>query len=131
MEVFFLTAEVEVLHDLGLTFTQAKVYLVLCKYGTLEIKKIAKLASISRPDVYRILDDLENMGLVEKTISKPIRYNVFSYDQRVLSLLEEKKSDIKKLESDVHTLLENLENQKKYISKCQIITQSLFQEKKF
>lgn len=108
-----LVKELQVLHDLGLTFTQAKVYLVLCKYGTLETKQIAKLASISRPDVYRIIDDLECMGLVERTLSKPVRYKVFSYDQRILSLFEKKRSNISKLESDVHSLLEKLEKQKK------------------
>lgn len=108
-----MVGEVKILQDLGLTLTQSKVYLALRKFGNLDTKQIAKFAAMSRPDVYRVLENLETKGLVEKTISKPVRYNVVSSNNRLKLLLEKKKKGITKLESDLQTLLKKLEKNSK------------------
>ena len=99
--------EVEVLQDLGLTSTQARVYLALCKFGMLDTKQIAKCALMSRQDVYRILQNLENLGLVEKTISRPVRYKAVPADKGLPPLLKRKKKEAVKLEIDFQVLLKN------------------------
>ena len=99
--------EVEVLQDLGLTSTQARVYLALCKFGMLDTKQIAKCALMSRQDVYRILQSLEKLGLVEKTISRPVRYKAVPADKALPPLLKRKKKEAVKLEIDFQVLLKN------------------------
>ena len=99
--------DVEVLTDLGLTSTQARVYLALCKFGMLDTKQIAKCALISRQDVYRILQSLEKLGLVEKTISRPVRYKAVPADKGLPPLLKRKKKETVKLEIDFQVLLKN------------------------
>lgn len=56
--------------QLGLTYTQAAVYEVLLKNGTLPAGKIAKKTDFKRGLVYKILDDLVKAGLVQKEEEK-------------------------------------------------------------
>ena len=52
--------------QLGLTYTQSVVYETMLKSGALPAGKIAKKASFKRGLVYKILEDLEKAGLVQK-----------------------------------------------------------------
>ena len=59
----------QILTNLGLTPVQARVYLALVESGPLRISAISKASDVARPDVYRILSNLEKIGLVEKITS--------------------------------------------------------------
>ena len=58
--------QVSVLVELGMTATQAKIYLSLAKSKSLTAHAIASIAKIARPDVYRILPMLEEAGLLRE-----------------------------------------------------------------
>ena len=64
----------QTLIDLGLTLLQAKVYLALVQSGTLKVGTIAQVSKVARPDVYRTLQKLQDLGLIEKIITKPILF---------------------------------------------------------
>lgn len=57
----------ETLEDIGLTNSQAKVYLRLIERGELTPPQIADLTGESRSNAYMILQRLEELGLVDKT----------------------------------------------------------------
>ena len=65
-----LNDQILTLTELSLSTTQAKIYLALVKTKSQTAQAISTLSSVSRPDVYRVLNQLQNLGLVEKIIAK-------------------------------------------------------------
>jgi sugar-specific transcriptional regulator TrmB len=96
--------DIRTLIELGLTRLQAKVYLALIQYGTMKTKKLAELSEVARPDVYRTLSKLKNMGLVEQEIVKPVRFKAIQTDIALNILLENKKRNYDQLKIKVANL---------------------------
>lgn len=66
---------VQTLTDIGLNETQAKVYILLVKNGSLTPPQTASLLSIKRTNAYAVLDKLEELGLAsKKELKKKITY---------------------------------------------------------
>jgi sugar-specific transcriptional regulator TrmB len=70
----------------GLTLTQANIYYILVSLREANAKTITNLSKIARQDVYRVLDELFEKGLIEKKIANPTEYRALPIDQ-CLSLL--------------------------------------------
>ncbi len=70
--------ELDALTDFGLTVTQAKVYLCLNMLGSSKAGKLAEHAQVPRQDIYRVLNELFEMGLVEKQVQMPTIFNAVS-----------------------------------------------------
>lgn len=60
----------QLLHDLGITETEAKIYLELLKKDNLTAGEISKITSLKRPTVYYSLEILHKKGLVFLSGSK-------------------------------------------------------------
>jgi sugar-specific transcriptional regulator TrmB len=101
--------EVEVLMDLGLTSCQARVYLALCHFGTLDVKTISKHSKVPRQDCYRVTSDLQELGLIEKTISRPVTFKATEVEKGTAILLRRRKNETEKLTSKTEDLLMNFE----------------------
>ncbi len=65
----------ETLKDFGLKEKEARFYLVLLRQGPKTVGELAKELGTYREDAYRTLITLSRKGLVEESISKPIRYS--------------------------------------------------------
>lgn len=76
----------ETLSSFGLTIKQAKVYLALVSTGISTVGELSKLSKVRREEVYRILPKLEKLGLIEKTLTAPVKLKATSIDN-ALSLL--------------------------------------------
>jgi sugar-specific transcriptional regulator TrmB len=77
------------LRELGLTFSQAKVYLALSKFGESCTAKMASdSCNVARQDVYRIIAELEQLGLIEKVIANPTRFKTTPIREALSLLLE-------------------------------------------
>ena len=63
--------ETQTLLDLGLTKAQATVYLTFVRSGQARVKTIRELSKIARQDIYRIINELVELGLVQKIIKTP------------------------------------------------------------
>ena len=61
----------QVLSDLGLTHSQARVYYALSRSGLSKVQTISKISDVRREHVYGILLQLQDLGLVEKVIGYP------------------------------------------------------------
>ena len=79
---------VQTLVDLGLTVLQAKVYIAFAKLGTSTGRTTAKAAKVASQDVYRVLTELQEKGLVEKIISKPNKYRPIPIEEGLTILLQ-------------------------------------------
>lgn len=100
---------VETLMKLGLTLLQAKIYLTLGKLGKAEVNAISKASSIARPDVYRVIPSLEKIGIVEKLISTPSKYQAVSLKAGFSILFKQSEEKNTELKKTTKSLLNNLQ----------------------
>ncbi len=80
--------------DLGLTLLQAKIYLSLSEFEKAEIRKMSKASNVARTDIYRLMPELEKLGLAEKIIASPTSYRATPLNEGFSILLENKKKGI-------------------------------------
>ncbi len=100
---------VETLVSLGLTVLQAKVYLALATSGKSTGKATAKSAKVASQDIYRVLTELQEIGLIEKIIAKPNQYSPIPLDEGLSALLkcrQEKTVELKKAAAQISKSLQ-------------------------
>jgi sugar-specific transcriptional regulator TrmB len=85
---------IETFVDLGLTHLQAKTYLTLLSLELATAKEIAMCSNIPRQDVYRLLFELNEKGLVEKIISKPEKFRSIPPNEAIPILLQRKREKL-------------------------------------
>jgi len=98
----------KILMDLGLTLLQAKIYLALSQLGKATIKTISKTANVARQDVYRVMPELEKLGLAEKIVAKPTRYKATPIKEGIHFLLQRKTQQYNELIKKAVELINNL-----------------------
>jgi sugar-specific transcriptional regulator TrmB len=99
---------IETLQNFGLSFLQAKTYLVLLMLGEADTKTIAKASNVARQEIYRVMPSLLKLGLGTKTIGKPTLYHATPLNDALGILLKKQKQEITKLENEQRWLLNNL-----------------------
>ncbi len=101
----------QALLHLGLTTSQAKVYIALLRLAT-DSKgiTIAKFADVPRQDVYRLLVELQEIGLVQKTIAKPATFRASPPEEAVDILLRKKLGDFSQLKLEADNFVSNVKN---------------------
>ncbi len=122
----FEEENIQVLKDLGLSSSQGRVYIALLKLGPdSKATTISKFSKVPRQDIYRVLEELNQVGVVEKIISRPIKYCAIPIRKAVSLLLERKKNYILKLENDADALsgrlCENLRDTPVFLTKDRFI----------
>jgi sugar-specific transcriptional regulator TrmB len=101
----FEPEEIKTLTDLGLTLVQARVYLALARFGVSKIAVLAKASDVARPDVYRTLTRLYEMGLVEKLVEAPVQFKALPIEEGIKVLLTKKQAEFENLKSQTDSLL--------------------------
>lgn len=99
--------QASVLVELGMTDTQAKIYLALAKSKSLTAHAIANIAKIARPDVYRILPMLEEAGLVERIIARPLEFHAVPIEKCISSLMQKRIMKTAELQQKTLVLARN------------------------
>src|ERR1039458_8159881 len=84
---------IQMLMNLGLTLLQAKVYLTLAELGKAEVKRISNASNVARPDVYRVISTLEQIGLAEKIITVPTMYKATPIKEGYYILLQNRSEE--------------------------------------
>ncbi len=97
-----------VLVDLGLTALQAKVYLALLTQNFVTAKTISALSRVSRPDVYRIIAQLEELQLVERIIGKPTKYQATPLEASTSILMQNKMKDLAEIKKRIPLLIQQV-----------------------
>jgi len=92
------------LQKLGLSKNEIKVYVYLARTGMRKASEISEAISLHRTETYRILRDLEKIGLVSSVFEKPLKFIATPFEKAIdlliktkklrLQLLERKKEDL-------------------------------------
>ncbi len=91
---------VDVLVDLGLTQNQAKIYLSAAKIGPTTISDIAEHSGVRREEIYRLLPDLEKIGLIERLMGKPMRIRTPDVKAAMSTLIRHERAKARERISD-------------------------------
>jgi len=92
------------LQKLGLSKNEIRVYVYLARTGMSKASEISEAISLHRTETYRILRDLEKIGLVSSVFEKPLKFIATPFEKTLdlliktkklrLQLLERKKGDL-------------------------------------
>jgi len=99
----------------GLTHLQAKTYVVLLRLGTSRAGEIAREAKINRAEVYRLIKDLQKLGLVEVSLTRPVTFTPVAPDRAITALVARMKDHLTQLEAtgnEVQMYLSSIERKK-------------------
>jgi len=99
--------------DLGLTGAQARIYLALLGTKTSSIREVAKNSGVARPDTYRAIAGLHELGLVEKLLTTPTRFMPLPPEDAIGILMLRKTHENIELNKRVNRLVKNIEAKKK------------------
>lgn len=93
--------ETQALSCLGITLSQGKVYLALLRLrNPSRVHTIAKYTDIPRQDIYRLLDELQQIGLVQKTLLKPATFKATPPKEAIEVFLRKKKDAFSQMEKE-------------------------------
>ncbi|MEI8061942.1 MAG: helix-turn-helix domain-containing protein [bacterium] len=98
------------LQQYGLTPEQISVYLFLIKNGDQVPFKISKGTRIPRTTIYRILEELRNLGIVSIFKKNNIANYTAENPRRLLERLKEKESAVSSIIPSIENLLQNKGN---------------------
>ena len=88
-----LEEDIQSLVSLGLTRAQATVYLALAALGQAKAKTLQENSRVARQDIYRILDELVKLSLVEKIIKIPNDYRSIPVSDGLAILLQRRQKE--------------------------------------
>jgi len=91
------------LTSFGLTGNEAKVFIALVQFKKANAHEIAKLANISRQEVYRVLPNLEKAGIIKVIIANPTEYETIDPNEALAQLIQLQQQ---KLKMQLHELNE-------------------------
>ncbi len=97
-----------VLHEIGLTPGESKVYLALAKIGQTTTGPIAKESGVSASKVYKILDKLEVKGLIGKVVKGQITHYNASNPKQILHYIEDKEAMLQEKKLEAQKLIAQL-----------------------
>lgn len=71
----------------GLTHLQAKIYVSIYILGEVPVRAIVDFGQMHKVEVYRVLEELEDLGVVDRIIAHPVRYRARQPEEVVKNLL--------------------------------------------
>jgi len=86
------------LQKLGLSKNEIRVYIYLARSGMLKASEVSEVISLHRTETYRILRDLEKMGLVSSVFEKPLKFVATPFEKTLDLLIKSKKLRLELLE---------------------------------
>ena len=117
------------LSKLGLTGTEARVYLALVKSGPSRAPEIAKISNVARPDVYRAISRLQDMGLIVRIISTPNEFSAIPIFDALSMLFQKREKEETELTEKADILLEKYTAPETNVSKEKVNQFILIPEK--
>ena len=97
----------KVLRNFGLTDVESQVFLFLAKNGILKAGDISKTIGKHKAQIYRILKNLQNKGIVESTLESPARFTAVSFEKVLDLIIKTKKEEANLIEKEKDELLDH------------------------
>lgn len=107
--------DIRTLVDFGLSSAHAKTYLALLKKGTSSTTEVAKISGVARPDTYRAIAGLQELGLVEKLLTTPTKFKPLPVEEAIGILVARKTRESIALNERAKRLIKNVKEKKKNI----------------
>ena len=105
------------LSEFGFTINQAKVYLDIVQSGSTNVGQISKNTMLHRQDIYKLLPKMEKMGLITRTIGKPVIIEALPAEkalERIIAIEKEAVDrKIGRLEKALRELTQEIKQQPK------------------
>ena len=99
---------------LGLTNYQTRVLITLIKHGEAKASDVSELSGVPRSKVYMVLDQLVDLGFVDKIPGRPLRYKAKPpeeiLDRLKYNVLVEHTNKLKLIDESRHKILRELKN---------------------
>jgi sugar-specific transcriptional regulator TrmB len=96
------------LREYGFSKEEAEVYVFLTAMGPTPARVIARRFSVNRMRAYRVLKGLEDRGLIQRIMGRPVRYVAAPAADVLSRSVEEAKQRLSALEADEKRVLEDL-----------------------
>ena len=95
MELITLNREdlIRTLRDFGFTENECNVYIFVAKSGIVKAGEIASSLKIHKGQVYRILKNLQNKGIVESTLEFPSRFTAMPFEKVIDIIIKAKQEE--------------------------------------
>jgi sugar-specific transcriptional regulator TrmB len=101
---------VNVFTHLGLTIREAEVYLAIVELGQPTVKSIAQTLQIARAEVYRVIPQLQKLGLIKEIVTKPFSFKATPLSEALSILLDLNAEKYKLVRSESKQFLQNFKN---------------------
>ena len=108
-----------ILHQLGLSKSEAKVYLTLLELGSSTTGPIMHRAKVSSSKIYGILSRLIEKGLVSFIIKSKTKHYSASSPESLLDYLNEKENELQKQKKEVKNIIPKLKLKQKLLDNRQ------------
>ena len=92
----FLEKTAKELAPFGVTNTQAKIYIGLNALGVASASEIASLSEVRREEVYRVMPELEKVGLVTRKLETPRRFLAIEAKTALKTLINSRRKTMEK-----------------------------------
>ncbi len=102
------------LMDLGLTETEALVYLYLTKEGPKNVREVGEALKLYRQQLYRSLGKMQSKGIVKASQEYPARFSAVPFDKVLDIFIEVNIEEAKYL----------MQNKKELLSSWRSITET-------
>ena len=86
------------LMELGLTRTQAILYLNLMLHGESDARLLAYWTSLPRTEIYRALSELQEKGFVDKEVGSPLKFSAVPPSLCLQDVINHKYNQIREME---------------------------------
>lgn len=101
-----LEAIANAFQKLGLSKNEIRVYVYLARTGMRKASQISEAISLHRTETYRILRDLEKIGLVSSVFEKPLKFIATPFEKTLDLLINTKKLKLQLLEGKKKDLVD-------------------------
>ncbi len=95
--------EEKVLTNLGLTLSEARVFLALARNGPSKVTSISEVSGIHRTHLYEVLKSLEARGFVQKQLDNGVYFTI-PIKEVAQFLVRDRQQEILKLEREVNEI---------------------------
>ncbi len=95
----------ELFTHLGLNGSQARVYLALLEQGKMRVKDISFNSGVARQDIYRVLSELFEIGIIEKFVDTPLQFKAVPVQISTEVLIEKRQKDIIEQKQEANRLI--------------------------
>lgn len=98
--------------ELGLTKTQAKLYLTLLNYAKTDVRTLSKDLDTPRQEIYRALGELQEKGFVSKIVASPLKYQAIPISELLSVIISSKTTEHEKLLEQAEYMIKAFEENK-------------------